>query len=507
MISGRYQVKVRDDFCVESRPDSCSMVIFGVSGDVSKRKVLPSLFGLYSRGLLPEGFTIIGFARSDLRGDFFKEMIHQAVIEAYPGAQEQTIRDFLGLCSYLRGDYAVPDDYKRLAGELSGCPLRTEGNRLFYVALPPHLYNVVPEQLKGAGLLKQGQGGRPWARMIFEKPFGRDLDSALELDSKLAKAMEPDQIYRIDHYMGKETVQSILMLRFANAIFEPLWNRLHISHVQITAAETLGMESRGAYYDQAGCLRDMFQNHMLQLLTLVAMEPPISFLPEDVRDERLKLLKSIRPFSSADISSCVVRGQYGADAEGLHPAYRREKFVPEDSVTETYVAARLMVDNWRWRGVPLFLRSGKRLAAKKTEIAVFFRNIPHSVFPGIAPEDMPQNTLVLQIQPEEGINMSFQAKKTGPKWCMSTLSMSFDYREIFGINPPESYERLLMDAMLGDQTLFWRREEVRAAWSLIMPVLDYWATDPEDNPLYIYPGGSWGPTWAKAIISPYAWRD
>lgn len=501
------QIMVRDDFCVESRPDPCAMVIFGISGDVSKRKVLPSLFGLFERGLLPNHFSLIGFARSEFSPESFAALVREAVLAAHPGADQDKIGQFLRACRYIQGDYSKSGDYDRLRYILAEQAGSSGGNRLFYVALPPQLYKVVPANLKAAGLLEQGPDSKPWSRVIFEKPFGRDLATALELDSDLAATLAPDQIYRIDHYLGKETVQSILMLRFANTIFEPIWNRRYIEHIQITAAETLGVESRGAYYDQAGCLRDMFQNHMLQLLALVTMEPPISFLPEDIRDERLKLLTSIRPFSQADIRRHVVRGQYSASYDRTLPSYRREDSVPDNSDTETFVAARLRVDNWRWQGVPFYLRSGKRLAAKNTEIAVTFRSIPHSVFPGMAPEDMPPNILVIKIQPEEGMLMTFQAKKPGPKWCMSTLSMTFNYKEVFGINPPESYERLLLDAMLGDQTLFWGRGEVKAAWSLITPILDLWREDPKACPLRTYRSGSWGPVAASHVIAPYCWRN
>ncbi len=513
MAQADAHVTVWSNFCIESAPEPSSMVIFGASGDLVRRKLVPALFSLHQRKLLPKQFSAMGFARSQMGDEAFRDQLRSSLVKGLSPEDTAEADAFLTKFRYMSGDYNDPDAYRELDKHCDQCGITaiSKGNRLFYLALPPHLHPVVAERLSEAGLTHQGEDGRPWARVIFEKPFGYDLASALDLDSRLSEVLEANQVYRMDHYLGKETVQSILIFRFANAIFEPIWNRDHIDHIQITASETLGMEHRGAYYEGAGCLRDMFQNHMLQMLALVTMEPPNLFYAEQVRDERTKLLRAIRPWPLRELDRWIVRGQYqpgqmnGTDV----PGYRQEPGVQTVSATETYAAAKVLIDNWRWRGVPFYLRSGKRMPAKSSEIVVTFKPVPHSLFRELPPERMPPNVLVLKIQPEEGVKLEFQAKQPGPKWCMSTLAMSFKYQEVFGIDPPEAYGRLLLDCMLGDQTLFWRREEVEASWSLITPVLDRWVSHPGDCPLKPYTAGSWGPKEADGLMvrDGRAWRN
>lgn len=492
----------------ENKPEPCGVVIFGASGDLTHRKLLPALFNLFRRKLLPESFYILGCARTRMSDQKFREGAAEALSEQFNGVTATARDTFLRRCNYLVGDYEDPRLYTALVDRLHklDTDYGTHGNHLFYLSIPPILYGAVVRQLGDAQLTQEAEDGSPWVRVIVEKPFGRDLESAMTLDHELHEVLSERQIYRIDHYLGKETVQNILMLRFANAIFEPLWNRRYIDHVQITAAEVLGVEHRAGYYEQAGALRDMFQNHMLQMLALVAMEPPASFEADRVRDEKVKLLRAIRPFPLEHLSQWIVRGQYEAGKiQGQEvPGYRQEKGVASDSSTETFVAAKILIDNWRWQGVPFYLRSGKRLAKRVSEIAITFKSVPHSMFaPFIPPEQLAPNVLILNVQPAEGICLTIEGKHPGGKLRIGSVTMAFNYRQVFGADPPEAYERLLLDCMTGDQTLFVRHDDMAMSWSLIAPILQAWEEAEDHAPngkLHLYPAGSWGPTEAEELL-------
>ena len=490
----------REELCIEATPDPCGMVIFGASGDLTHRKLVPALFEQFQRRLLPAAFFILGCARSEFDDEAFRDSFRQDVLnrEISGGAAAEFLRHVY----YLSGDYQDGVLYRQLAVRLNelAAKERSAGNCLYYLATPPSLYTIIVSGLGQAGLT--GQTARRWSRLVVEKPFGHDLASSRELDGALHQWLREDQIYRIDHYLGKETVQNIFILRFANAIFEPVWNRRYIDHVQITVAETLGVENRAGYYEQAGALRDMFQNHMLEMLSLVAMEPPAMFEADRHRDEKVKLLRSIRPFPGRGLGDWLVRGQYAAGTADGKPlsAYRREKGVDPVSARETYVAMKVLVDNWRWQGVPFYLRSGKRLAKQISEIAITLKPVPHSMFGKIAPEQLQPNVLVLKIQPEEGVALTLESKRPGPRMCMSSLTLNFSYRDVFGERSSNAYERLLLDCMVGDQTLFVRHDGAELAWTVLEPVLDNWRQAADDCPLYFYPAGSDGPAAADRLL-------
>lgn len=479
-------------FCVEVAPMPAIIVIFGATGDLAQRKLFPALRSLHDRGLFNESSLIVACGRRAYDDDSFRELI---------GGEG----DFLQHITYCRGDNDSDELYCKL-GQIIHRAAAGGGdypyNVLFYLALASDDMLNVCGKLSRHGLLLETSSDNGWRHVVFEKPFGYDLQSARALNGELHKLLDEHQIYRIDHYLGKETVQNILMLRFANLIFEPLWRAEYIDHVEITAAEALGVERRGKYYDRSGALRDMFQNHMLQLLCLTAMEVPGNFEADAVRDEKVKLLRAIRPFDLNDLESQVVRGQY-IEGNAL-PGYRQEADVNKESMTESYVAAKIMIDSWRWRDVPFYLRSGKRLAKKKSEIAITFKNIPHSIFPNMPPDTLKANTLVMSIYPTENVTLSLQAKKPGPKLCIGTMQLDFSYNSLGKTADNDAYERLLLDALLGDPTLFIRSDFIDEAWALLTPVLEAWQKSAV--PLEFYPAGSEGPEMAKKLTAPANWR-
>ena len=488
----------QDIICAETIAPPTAMVVFGASGDLVSRKLLPSLMQIFQRQLLDDRFYFLGAGRKNLSDQQFREISQQSI--NVPAKDSEL---FLKKLYYVSGDYADGGFYENIKtrlGELDK-KYKVSGSHIFYLAVPPFLYTTIVEQLGLAGLSCPGKHDLKHSpKLVVEKPFGRDLQSALELDGKIHRCFDESQIYRIDHYLGKETVQNILMFRFANAIFEPLWNRNYIDHVQITIAESIGIEHRGSYYDKAGALRDMFQNHMLQMLALAAMESPTSFDADSIRDEKVKLLRSIRPLTLQPWAESIIRGQYAPgviDGEEV-VGYRDEPGIESDSRMETFVAAKLFIDNWRWKDVPFYLRTGKRLSCKDTEIAITFKKVPHLMFTSSGLDDMAANVLVLQIQPEEGITLSFQAKRPGSKICMSTLNMNFSYRDVFGVDTPGAYQRLLLDCMLGDQTLFTRTDDIEATWRLLTPILQAWQED--NSAPYEYPAGSKSFSEADSLI-------
>ncbi|HKN24576.1 MAG TPA: glucose-6-phosphate dehydrogenase [Candidatus Acidoferrum sp.] len=481
--------------------EPCAIILFGASGDLAKRKVIPAMYDLVQHNSLGERYAILGFARTPMTDDSFRSTIAEAATTiSEVGPIEPAKWDaFASNLYYSPGDYADPESYTKLAKRLAelDAEKKLNGNRLFYLSTPPEVYQDIVENLGKAGLAKPSAPGS-WTRIIIEKPFGRDLASAKELNKIVLNVFEEKQVYRIDHYLGKDTVQNLLVLRFGNGIFEPLWNRNYVDHVQITASETLGVERRGGFYETAGALRDMIQSHVLQLTSLVAVEPPASFDANAVRNEKLKVLQSIRPFNLEMVAQSVIRGQYspGKLGDKAVEGYRDEPHVSPGSRTETFVSMRVLIDNWRWAGVPFYLRTGKRLAKRTTEIMIQFKRAPHIVF---REKDVQANRLVLNIQPAEGICISFGAKKPGTEMNIGNVAMDFNYIKAFGNGSRSAYATLLNDCLRGDATLFDRGDSVEAAWSLIEPILDVWsaaktATVPE------YPSGSWGPKESDQLL-------
>jgi glucose-6-phosphate 1-dehydrogenase len=481
--------------------DPCAVVLFGASGDLAKRKVIPALFDLATHNSLGSRYAIVGFARTPMNDDSFRSATGEAAktMSDIGPIDPAKWDEFSSNLFFSPGDYSDQQAYAQLARRLAELDAQKNlgGNRLFYLSTPPEVYPDIVEQLGRAGLSRPANS-KSWVRIIIEKPFGRDLASARELNEIVHNVFEEPQVYRIDHYLGKDTVQNLLVLRFGNGIFEPLWNRNYVDHVQITAAETLGVERRGGFYETAGALRDMIQSHVLQLTSLVAVEPPASFDATAVRNEKLKVLQSIRPFDLEMVAQSVVRGQYspGEIAGKPVPGYREEQNVSPRSRTETFVAAKLLIDNWRWANVPFYLRTGKRLTKRTTEIVIQFKRAPHIVFRGREAE---ANRLVLNIQPDEGISVSFGAKRPGTEMSIGNVTMNFSYREGFGETSRSAYATLVNDCLRGDATLFDRGDSVEAAWSLVDPILDVWSAAKTAH-VPLYGSGSWGPKESDALL-------
>jgi glucose-6-phosphate 1-dehydrogenase len=491
-------------------PPPLALVIFGATGDLARRMLLPAVFRLFRQGLLPECFALVGVAREQTTEERVRERALDVMKEfGHAPDDEDAWRRFTEHLYYVGGDFDDPQTFVRLRTRLEALDRErgTAGNRLFYLAVPPAVMPMVAEQLGRGGLVAE-PGGERWTRIIVEKPFGRDLKSAQEMNATLHRVFDESQIYRIDHYLGKETVQNLMVFRFANVVWEPVWNRTYVDHVQITVAETVGVERRAGYYEQAGALRDMVQSHLLQILTLVAMEPPAAYDADSIRSEKVKVLHSVLPIRGEQVARDAVRGQYTRSVQGARvmAGYREEEDVAPDSRTETFAALRLCIDNWRWAGVPFYLRTGKRLPAKASEVVVRFRPAPHPILDVVEGDRPSPNALVLRIQPREGISLYFEAKVPGLSGPMQPVSMDFDYARAFGVESPEAYERLLLDAMLGDATLFARKDEVEAAWALVTPILEEWAAHGEPEP---YPAGTWGPKGADELLARdgHAWHQ
>jgi len=491
-------LKVPTESCLIDRiPDPCSVVIVGASGDLTARSVVPALFNLFRNGGLPDPTLIVGCARTNLDDSGFRDRMKKALKDK-GDLDESEWERFSGLLHYQTVDYKSETSFVSLAGFVRKLEKARglERNRLFYLAIPPSLYEPTAEMLGKTGLSKENENGKSWSRIVVEKPFGSDLSSAMALDRAIHEHWKEHQIFRIDHYLAKETVQNILMFRFANAIFEPLWNRRYIRSVEITAAEALGVEHRAGYYEQAGVLRDMFQNHMMQLLALTAMEPPAQFEADRIRDEKAKVYRALRPFPLKDLDQYLRLGQYTSGrVDGVVvPAYRDEPGVASDSLVPTFARMRVLVDNWRWQGVPFIIKSGKRLAQKLTEIVIHFREVPHSIFRKVLGEEIVSNRLVLGIYPEEEIQLTFQTKNPSARVLLRTVTMDFLYRQSYEGPILDAYEKVFLDCMLGDHMLFWRQDGVELCWSFLTPILkECEACGDRAEMLRFYPAGSDGP--------------
>ncbi len=502
---------LREGLSARPVPQPCTVVIFGASGDLTYRKLIPALYNIAADGDLPAGLTVVGFARRPKTDETFRQELETAARKvSRQSVQEELWSSFAESVFYHQSEFTNEEGYRTLAEKLDKIDAErgTRGNRLFYLAVAPDQFGLILGHLKQAGLNKARPGS--WARVVVEKPFGTDLPTAEALNREVNATFPEKDTFRIDHYLGKETAQNIMVLRFANAIFEPLWNCRYIDHVQITASEPLGVEGRGPYYESSGALRDMVQNHLLQLLCLVAMEPPTDLTADSVRDEKVKVIRSLRPIAGPDVARNVVRGQYAAGAINGKPVvgYRQEDRVNPHSQTETYVALKVLIDNWRWADVPFYVRVGKRLPKAGTEIAITFKQAPSVLF-NDGGGSRGQNVLVIRIQPDEGISLRMQCKMPGASVRIEPVKMDFHYGTSFGKASPEAYERLLLDAMAGDATLFARRDEVEGAWRFIDPIEAAWHGISGGQPgLYFYPAGSWGPEEADELLARDArtWR-
>lgn len=498
---------------IERRPlEPFSMVIFGASGDLTDRKLMPALYHLAAGGHLPKDFVILGIARREWSDDYLREQMRNAVQNALAPEpiDEEVWQEFAGRLFYLQGDAKEPDTFSRLDEKLDALSRELNQpvgrNRIYYLATLPSLY---PQLITGLGELERSRREKGWGRIIIEKPFGVDLDSAVRLNRLVSRYFREDQVFRIDHYLGKETVQNIMVFRFANEIFEPIWNRNYIDHVQITVSETLGVGHRGAYYEEAGAMRDMVQNHMLQLLAHVAMEPPASFAPDAVRNEKVKVLTSVPIPSAQEVNTCTLRAQYGpgfVDGERVK-GYLDEENVSVTSMTETYVAWRLNVENWRWAGVPFFLQTGKRLPRRSSQIAIFFKRPPYLPFQRSAVPDLRPNCMILHIQPEQGVTLSIGAKVPGTQIRIRNVDMEFMYERNFKERSPEAYEHLLLESIVGDTTMFTRGDEVEAAWRLVTSVHEGW--EESNTPMHTYRAGTAGPEAKRDLLGAgrYWWGD
>jgi glucose-6-phosphate 1-dehydrogenase len=492
----------------ERTPEPCIVVIFGASGDLTKRKLLPALYHLDQAGLLPEDFAVVGVARRDLSATFGPDMQDGIIKGGGVDANEAKLKPFLERVQYFATNFDDDEGFEKLKGFLAelDTKFKTKGNRLFYLAVAPEFFADIIQRLGKRGMATPAEGDTHWVRVIIEKPFGTDLESAKKLNDDVNAVLSEDQIFRIDHYLGKETVQNILVFRFGNGIFEPIWNRNYIDHVEITAAESIGIEGRGPFYEKAGLLRDVLQNHVMEVLSFVAMEPPDSFQSDAVRTEKLKVWRSIEGIPVEN----TVRGQYGpgkVDGEDVI-GYRQEDRVDPNSHTETFGAIKLGIENWRWAGVPFYLRAGKRLGKRVTEVSIVFKQPPTHLFKTNASEDkIEQNVITMRIQPDDGISLRFGAKVPGPTTNVAQVDMHFSYAEAWGKSSANGYERLLLDAMLGDGTLFAHRDGVEATWALFTPILEAWAKDANvDFPNYA--AGSWGPEASDKLIEAdgRSWR-
>ncbi len=490
--------------------DQLIFVVFGASGDLTKRKLIPAIFELFKEELLPERFAVLGVSRSELSDEAFREHVFYANDHIETVEEERSnFRNFANRLFYQPIQTKEKTDYEKVKNRLIQLDeqFETGGNYIFYLSTPPSLYGVIPEYLSAYGLNKENGG---WRRLVVEKPFGYDYESAKDLNEKLTLHFDEEQIYRIDHYLGKETVQNLLVTRFANGIFEPLWNRNYIQHVQITSAENIGVGSRGGYYDQSGALRDMFQNHLMQIVAHVAMEPPISSDAQAIRSEKLKLFQSIRPIPSHEIPKQVIRGQYLASTiqDEQVNGYRDEEGVPNGSRTETYVAVKFFIDNWRWADVPFYVRTGKALPTKVTEVVITFKHPPHALFRQRDHVFGNNNQLIIRIQPDEGLLLKFGMKVPGAGFNVKNVGMDFHYSDLTDAHVPAAYERLLLDVMKGDATLYTHGDSVIQLWKFVQPILDAWESDPTIK-VYGYPAGTWGPTIASKLMGPdeATWRN
>jgi glucose-6-phosphate 1-dehydrogenase len=495
--------------------DPCIFVIFGASGDLTGRKLVPALYNLWCQEFLPPGFAVVGVAISPMNDQEFRALMRERVSKSPEvlAFRPRLWEEFSSSLHYVTADFQAGAAYRRLSETLHaiGAEHGAGGNLLLYLATAPSFFAPIVEHLAAEGIIEARGTQTPWARLIVEKPFGHDRRSARRLGEAIHKVFNEEQVYRIDHYLGKETVRNILAFRFTNSIIEPIWNRHYIANVQITAAETLGVEHRARYYEEAGCLRDMFQNHLLQLLALIAMEPPVSYYGESVRDRKIDVLRTLVPLDPARLDDIAVRGQYGAgEIDGCCvPAYREEPGVSAESWTETFAALRLEVDNWRWAGVPFYLRSGKRMPRKLTVVSIEFARVPHLFLSERRQHHIEPNVLTLRIQPDEGISLQLGAKAPGPEMSVRQMHMNFSYSEAFGEFPATAYETLLVDAMHGDPTLFNRSDAVDLAWRILEPILEHWRTTRMPASLPIYPAGSWGPALADELLARdgHAWRN